>query len=580
MLLSPWILSKNNRGLTLDTVKMVLANSTRLTPAELADIKHEANHPLLSDDSLFDEMPNEVKGLFVMERYFPRKHFNSSFAWLFGKERIEDIDEDSFFTYERLNQKHPGYTLTHLWRYLPFTKEEHNHLQQTLRDVFGSELDPELRACQFGLMEQRHITIDMYERDRVKFKSPTSLSFDIPTDLANFIFDKKYEEFDKFCNAIGDTKKVSRIMDGLRDALRFSNLSASRREALVSTFGLNELGIKNICRVYNDKIPDEVFKNLLSSGMINESSIKDMPELICDLRIPLEEATRFSLQSPPSFALRYFTRSDLTEELRMQMLEGLLNAQLHEDDQYCYSAIRAISGLLTGGHLTLPEVVAIEGKLDETDARVSLFQWSQKTGIPLPVAVQDKWTEDGFITDGQFQMFHDAAKLVKLIKEFYIDGVCNGTFRTPVPSAFLLNKGLTTELLFDLVKICRQPPANESAQKQLDELCDQVLYKMAAEGFYPPLVGNGNGTGIHGRPEKILAHMLDGDPGSPSQFDFDFIVKADLQFDYSDADVCLTRSLARNPELNEEIAAQRLKWKLERMQDTPAPVLTRQRPSI
>ena len=135
-------------------------------------------------------------------------------------------------------------------------------------------------------------------------------------------------------------------------------------------------------------------------------------------------------------------------------------------------------------------------------------------------------------------------------------------------------------MLFDLVKICRQPPANESAQKQLDELCDQVLYKMAAEGFYPPLVGNGNGTGIHGRPEKILAHMLDGDAGVPSQFDLDFIVKADLQFDYSDADVCLTSSLARNPELNEEIAAQRLKWKLERMQDPSTPLLTRQRPSI
>lgn len=580
MLLSPWILSKNNRGLTLDTVKMVLANSTRLTPAELADIKHEANHPLLSDDSLFDEMPNEVRGLFVMENYFPRKYFNSSFAWLFGKDRIEDIDGDDFFTYERLNQKHPGYTLTHLWRYLPFTLEEHNHLQETFRKVFGSDLDPELRACLFGLMEQPHIDIRMYSFDRAKFKTPTSLSFDVSSDIANFDFDKKYEEFDHFCNMIGDTNKVRRIMDGLRDSLRFSNLSTSRREKLVSKFGLNELGVKNIYRVYNDKIPDEVFKHLLSSGMINESSIKDTPELICDLRIPLEDATRFSLQSPASFALRYFTRSDLTEDLRMQMLEAVLKEQQHDDEEYRFAAIRAISGLLTGGHLTLPEVVAIEGKMDETDARVSLFQWSQKTGIPLPVALQNKWTEDGFITDGQFQVFHDAAKLVNLIKEFYIDGVCNGTFRTPVPSAFLLNKGLTTELLFDLVKICRQPPANDSAQKQLDDLCEQVLYKMAAEGFYPPLVGNGNGTGIHGRPEKILAHMLDGDLGSPSQFDIDFIVKADLQFDYSDADVCLTSSLARNPELNEEIAAQRLKWKLERMQDTPAPLLTRQRPSI
>ncbi|MFQ2235034.1 hypothetical protein ACK32R_04885 [Aeromonas dhakensis] len=580
MFLSKWLLSQHNRGLTLDAVKMVLANSTRLTPGELAEIKFEANHPLLSDDSLFDEIPNEVRGLFVMEPYFPRKLFNSAFASLFGKDRIEDIDVDSFYTYKRLREKHPGYTLTHVWRHLPFTKEEHNHLQETFRDVIGSDLDPELRACQFGLMEQRHIDIRMYSFDRVKFKGPTSLSFNVSSDIANFVFDKKYEEFDRFCDAIGDTKKVSRIMDGLRDALRFSNLSTSRREKLVSKFGLNELGVKNIYRVYNDKIPDEVFKHLLSSGMINESSIKDTLELICDLRIPLEDATRFSLQSPASLALRYFTRSDLTEDLRMQMLGALLKEQQHDDEEYRFAAIRAISGLLTGGHLTLPEVVAIEGKLDETDARVSLFRWSQKTGIPLPVTVQDKWTEDGFITDGQFQMFHDAAKLVKLIKEFYIDGVCNGTFRTPVPSDFLLNKGLTTELLFDLVKICRQPPANESAQKQLDELCDQVLYKMAAEGFYPPLVGNGNGTGIHGRPEKILAHMLNGDAGVPSQFDLDFIVEADLQLDYSDADVCLTSSLARNPELNEEIAARRLKWKLEHMQDAPAPLLTRQRPSI
>ncbi len=90
MLLSKQLLSKYNDGLTVDTIKWVLKNALNISPNTLYQMKvaQNADHPLMKEESLYDDLPVDVQALFVMEPYFPRKHFDRAFAWLFGKESI------------------------------------------------------------------------------------------------------------------------------------------------------------------------------------------------------------------------------------------------------------------------------------------------------------------------------------------------------------------------------------------------------------------------------------------------------------------------------------------------------------
>lgn len=77
MLISGWTLLESNQNLTPERLKWVLKNALHLNIDDLRDLKAKENatHPLLWDESIYDDLPVEALGPFVMEPYFPRKHF-------------------------------------------------------------------------------------------------------------------------------------------------------------------------------------------------------------------------------------------------------------------------------------------------------------------------------------------------------------------------------------------------------------------------------------------------------------------------------------------------------------------------
>ena len=125
MLFSNLTLSVYNNNLTADTVRWMLKNALSIDPNMLFQLKAGANadHPLMKEESLYDDLPVDVQALFVMEPYFPRKHFDRAFAWLFGKESIAQINADDFSHYTQLAKKNSCYTSMDSWKNLQLTSD-------------------------------------------------------------------------------------------------------------------------------------------------------------------------------------------------------------------------------------------------------------------------------------------------------------------------------------------------------------------------------------------------------------------------------------------------------------------------
>ena len=72
MLISGWTLLESNQNLTPERLKWVLKNALHLNIDDLRDLKAKENatHPLLWDESIYDDLPVEALGPFVMEPYF------------------------------------------------------------------------------------------------------------------------------------------------------------------------------------------------------------------------------------------------------------------------------------------------------------------------------------------------------------------------------------------------------------------------------------------------------------------------------------------------------------------------------
>ena len=77
-----------------------------------------------------------------------------------------------------------------------------------------------------------------------------------------------------------------------------------------------------------------------------------------------------------------------------------------------------------------------------------------------------------------------------------------------------------------------------------------------------------------------MAHLLNGDADLLSEFDTNLIIHSPLQLDYADDEVNLTTILAHNPDINERIVAERLKLRMEDINDTPTLAPASQRRSL
>lgn len=586
MLISGWTLLESNQNLTPERLKWVLKNALHLNIDDLRDLKAKENatHPLLWDESIYDDLPVEALGPFVMEPYFPRKHFNRAFAGLFGKNSIAEITADDFSYYEALIKRNECYTINvYDWMRLPFTRDEYDHLYTEFSRIFVGPKRIQAYVCQHGFLRNSQLTLDIFEKENKKDSLKNSLHTDSCSELANFMFDSIFSEFNSLHADKQNKPDFSKAMDMLKYPLQFTNLSRDRREAVLSLFGIENLDLDQIHQIYNKAIPDDVFGVLLAGNRINSKSVDEGMGIISDGRLSLKLATKIALSSPGKHAIEYFKRHDVDEVARGKVLHALLETELKGAHRESSSAIRALSKMISSGMLTLPELEWVQDEHHD-DMRSIIFEWSESTGIELPPAIQDRWVKDGFCTGTQLRNYHDLSVVVDSIRAMYMgashraDGSTRNLENAPVAIA-LYNTRWTKELLLELLDVCMQEPSKTSLVIGQETLRKDIFQKLFGESFYPSL-DREDLTGPYGRAENLLARLLDSDTHLLSEFDASLIARSGIQLDYADGEVNLAASLARHPTFNEQIIAERLRLRVEQLNDNPAPTLARQRPAL
>jgi hypothetical protein len=588
MLLSPWFISNNNPGLTADALHFVLKNALSLDGDELRAIKWRAHIPLMELDSTYDDLPLEVLGAFVMEPYFPRKHFNRAFAWLFGKESIGEIDAESFSCHDQIRRQHACYSLSENLAELQFTKEEYDHLYGEFSKLIGVRTDRYFNAFKEGLVRHHHLSAEAYMGSRRMQSDSYFPSFGVCTEIANHKFDQCLRNFNFDCEHEGLTTGESRahkLMEAMELTLTLDNLGMDKRREVHAMIGPQHLGLEWLIDIYNNEIPDDVFEAELAHGVINKVEIDKVPGILSDIRIPREMATAIVFSTPASlanYAVPYFNRKDIGSTERKRLLLGLLEAQndnaVRGRDKDL--AKKAMASLLTNGLLTLPEVEFMHDKhQDPYRMRDLVFQWMNASGVELPPAIQDRWTQHDFCSAVQLLHYHDIPTLVETMRGHYFDEPDKPeqkALAVATPHIALFNTRWTRELLLELIDITRQAPYRPEQQERenLDMLRKEAFNKLFSESFYLSL-DRDDLTGRYGRAENLLARLLDGDAHRLSEFDINLIIHSRLQFDYADDEVDLAASLACHPELNNRIVAGRLSLRLEQSGDTPALAPTR-----
>ncbi len=576
MLLSSLTLSVYNNNLTTDTVKWVLRNVPSMDPNTLYQLKAEANadNPLMKEESLYDDLPVEVQAAFVMEPYFPRKHFDRAFAWLFGKQSIAQIDADDFAHYEALADTNTNYSLRDFWQHLPFTREEYCHIFNEFNKLTSLNDGYQFISCRRGLLKHACITPEIYSQE-ISART-TAPHVDVCSEVASLFADKRIAAL-KSSKDRRSNKNDPADLNAISDLLCLENLPQERRDEVLSMFNTREIGLYGIKTIYDGNIPDTVFYNMMKSGEINAGSAIYDPSILMDLRLPEKEATNIAFLYPVECALYYLGRSDINQDTREQFLLKMIE-KLRFDGLYIESNMpRVMERLVLDGVLTAPEISLIKDDFKGV-LKNHIFEWAVNAGVKLTPAEQDEWIGKEFSARIQLQHYHDVPILIDAIRFYYTQKSVLGdgqSKRMRIDSFFnvLLNPGWTRELLLELIDVTRQKPVKSHLTHQQDSFRAEIFCKLFSESFYPSL-DKEDLTGPYGRAENLLARLLDGDANWLSNVDIDLIVKSPIRLDYVDSEVDLAASLARNPDINERIVAERLRLRVE--QAGQSPTLTRQ----
>ncbi|HDX8428238.1 TPA: hypothetical protein RQN23_002938 [Aeromonas veronii] len=585
MLLSDWILSKKNEGLTLKAAKWVIANALSIPSQQLTEICRHADHPILQDETLFDDVPNEVRALFVSTPLLPRKYVNGTFAWLFGKNSINEIDANSLEFHEKLTSEHPRYSLNHKLETVPFTKDEYDHLYSSFYVEKYIPTDTTLGRFLSSLHRHQHISAETFIR-LAEQGSHLQLNENVSEEVAKLCFSREVEKNRRKFNHPNSGSSAGLFLSCI-SALKLKNLKQDVRDTIITTFGIENFKHEEVFRVYNGNIPDSIMAKMFEIGSISLVQHKD---LIIDERIPLEMASKVAFYYDDLLCSGYLKRSDLTKDIRIEFLSEM-KAKNNSDGKLTYTYINNMTKLIADGVLTLAEIEYFECDEIKKHDNAAIFKWALKTGNDIPTEMQDRWIDSSgsifprFNKD-QLQVYWDIPKIISLINRHYIEGKAGSNplgsqYEEPkdvIPYLFQ-NKGWTAELLLDLLKVCNQAPAVPVVFKRgLNNLREAALCKLFSESIYPALTDHPHcdGEGKYGRTEKVLAYLLKSNHDMLSQCDIDLIVHSNLHFDYKDDDIDLADELIKHPDLHGAVVAEKLKKRLTQIgDDSPTPMTSR-----
>ena len=544
MLLSNRLLSKHNDSLTVDTIKWVLKNALNISPNTLYQMKvaQNADHPLMREESLYDDLPVEVQALFVMEPYFPRKHFDRAFAWLFGKESIAQINADDFSHYTQLAKENSCYTSMDSWEDLQLTSEELSHLFNEFRQLPKVRGFSQLTACMMGLIQNASITPEIYEE---ALSSGTSLpNYSVCTEIAN-------RHIDRCMGAIRAKRQINAfdVID-MNKHLRLKNISRDRRDALLTEIGMEGVGFCVVNTIYNDNIPDDVFRLFIENGIFNDRQVANTLSLLSDVRYPKEDATRIAFSEPQKYASYYLARGDLDNDIRAKFISTLTRENLSKTQLKQF-----FSELVCDKVITKPEFEL---------AKFSIGN------ISVPYYISEFYDD--------VELFVEAIECsYKNKKHPNKDAMEN--LKSIELSSILYSPHWTKDALLKLLNITGERPVDLNNLESQKVLRQNILRKLFCESVYLSL-DKEDLMGPYGRAENLLARLLDSDAHLLSEFDVKLIARSRIQLDYSDAEVNLGCALASNPDINERIVAERLRLRTEQLNDNPAPTLARQQRAL
>ena len=592
MLLSDWIFSKKNEGLTLETAKWVIANALSIPSQQLTEICRQADHPILQDETLFDDAPNEVRALFVSTPLLPRKYVNGTFAWLFGKDSINEIDANSFAAYEKLLSQNSEYSLDHKWENIPFTKEEYDHVYEAFYVDKNIPTGTTLGRCLSGLHRHQHISVETFVSIRKKDRYPP-LNLSVSEDVAKICFNKEVDKNKRKFNHHSSGSSAGIFLSSISDVLKLKNLKQEMPDTLLTTFGLENFEHKEVFRLYNGNIPDGIIARMFELDMISKKTIAQHRDLIVDERIPLDMALEAARYCDDVLCAGYLKRGDVTPNMRLEFLSEM-RAKNHSNGGLTYTYKNNMAKLIENGVLTLSEIEFFECDELRSYDGTAVFKWAIATGNEIPAEMQDRWVDYSHIlprfNKEQLQIYYNLPKIISLISRHYIEGNAGpnplgSQYEQPklvIPHLFQ-NKGWTDDLLLELLKTCNRVPAMAHYKEDLNDLRTGALCKLFSERIYPALTDHPfcDGEGKHGRTEKALAYLLHSNHDLLSPCDIDLLIQSNIQFDYKDDDVDLGQVLSMHPDLNEAIIAEQLKKRLAKIgDDTPTPMTSRKRNHI
>ncbi|HDX8428308.1 TPA: hypothetical protein RQN23_003008 [Aeromonas veronii] len=584
MLIPHNVLSKSNTGLTREMAKLVLSSAPRLAWDELKKIKANADSPILNDESLFDELSPDARSHFVMESYFPSRLVDSTVAWMFDVETIEEIDAEAAKRHANSFQLHVerGHDVRGFSDKLSdgnLSKELHQRLLGAFIAAADKDDTSNGKLMKYinNLLSHKHTTITQYLATNGKKGIYYDISPDVGVEFADAYLDLSLRDNIGFWSDPEQLHSKRCIIEGARVALGLKNVSWEKRREVINVMGLEGFDLEEIDLLCGGKIPDDIFAHIQAKGMITDNMPESCIGLVMDERVPLKKALRLAEDNPSKFAIACLSRGDIDNGARELVVSKMIDLANSFDAGRSKHGIDALSIAIGLGLVAYDEVAdKVKDYADIIFSKAEL-RWAQKNNIELPVERQDRLLEFGIMSIEQGQCHHDVDALLKVIKEHNITREKQyQAWGSDVSVSYIDNPRWTADKLLELIELFREPPAILGTPTFSADVRRAAFKRLFGEHIYPSVI---NGTLLgSGLAERAVASLLNGDGDFLHDTDIELIARID--FDYDRKDVDISAALAAEPELHREVLSSRLRQKMNEIPDQPNPVLGKKRQSM
>lgn len=588
MLIPHNVLSKSNTGLTREMAKLVLSSAPRLAWDELKKIKVNADSPILNDESLFDELGVDARSHFVMEPYFPSRLVDSTVAWMFDVETIEEIDAEAAKRHANSFQLHTerGNDVRGFLGKLSegnLSKDLHQRLLGAFIVAADKDDTSKGKLMKYinNLLSHKHTTITQYLATNGKKGIYYDISPDVGVEFADAYLELSLRDNIGFWSNPEQLHSKRCIIEGARVALGLKNVSWENRREVINKIGPDGLDLEEIDLLCGGSIPDDVFAHIQAKGMITDNMPESCVRLIIDERVSIKKAMRLVEDNPKKFAIACLSRNDLDDVDREKIILRVLELANTSDAAKSATGIDTLCEAINRGFISLERAINDAQEFADVIFAKAEFKRAFNNGEVPSIEMQDKYIKYGFISAEQVMLHRDVDALMVALKRKLIDGhnEYEGKYlhwTGEVGISFVNNPNWTAEKLLELIELFRHIMLTLDKPTFSADVRRMAFKRLFGEHIYPSVI---NGTPLGGGlAERAVVSLLNGDTDFIHETDIELIARIDFDYDRKDADI--GAALAAEPELHREVLSSRLRQKMNEIPDQPNPVLGKRRQSM